>query len=92
MLQPSPDMLVDTIMGAVGTLARAGTALAVSGYSASIQDGKVVEESTTLPTARPELPLELYEFESCPFCRKVREALNILDLDFYAYPCPKGML
>ena len=25
--------------------------------------------------------LELYEFEACPFCRKVREALSILDLD-----------
>ena len=23
---------------------------------------------------RPEKPLELYEFEACPFCRKVREA------------------
>ena len=25
---------------------------------------------------RPEKPLELYEFEACPFCRKVREALT----------------
>ncbi|KAJ8900960.1 hypothetical protein NDN08_000257 [Rhodosorus marinus] len=89
MLQPYPDMLVDTMMGAVGTLARAGTGLFVFGYYASIQDGKLVEESKSLPTARPELPLELYEFESCPFCRKVREALNILDLDCYVYPCPK---
>jgi glutathione S-transferase len=39
---------------------------------------------------RPERPLELYEFESCPFCRKVREALTILDLETYVYPCPKG--
>jgi len=40
--------------------------------------------------ARPEKPLELYEFESCPFCRKVREALSILDLEAVVYPCPKG--
>ncbi len=40
--------------------------------------------------ARPERPLELYEFEACPFCRKVREALSILDLDAIVYPCPKG--
>jgi glutathione S-transferase len=40
--------------------------------------------------ARPTKPLELYEFEACPFCRKVREALSILDLDAMVYPCPKG--
>mgnify|MGYP000679598021 CR=1 FL=1 len=40
--------------------------------------------------ARPERPLELYEFEACPFCRKAREALSILDLDAVVYPCPKG--
>ena len=39
---------------------------------------------------RPERPLELYEFEACPFCRKVREALSMLDLDAIIYPCPKG--
>jgi glutathione S-transferase len=40
--------------------------------------------------ARPEKMLELYEFEGCPFCRKVREALSILDLDAMIYPCPQG--
>lgn len=39
--------------------------------------------------ARPERLLELFEFESCPFCRKVREALSILDLDAMIYPCPQ---
>jgi len=39
---------------------------------------------------RPEQPLVLYEFESCPFCRKVREALTVLDLDAEIRPCPKG--
>jgi glutathione S-transferase len=38
---------------------------------------------------RPAKPLELYEFEGCPFCRKVREALSILDLEAIVYPCPK---
>lgn len=38
----------------------------------------------------PEKPLELYEFEGCPFCRLVREALTELDLDALIYPCPKG--
>ena len=40
--------------------------------------------------ARPKKPLELYEFESCPYCRKVREVLTALDLDAVIYPCPKG--
>jgi glutathione S-transferase len=39
---------------------------------------------------RPEKPLELYEFEGCPYCRKVREALTALDLEAMVYPCPKG--
>lgn len=38
---------------------------------------------------RPEKPLELYEFEACPYCRKVREALTLLDLEAVVYPCPK---
>lgn len=39
---------------------------------------------------RPEKPLELYEYEACPYCRKVREALIAFDLDAMIYPCPKG--
>ena len=39
---------------------------------------------------RPTEPLALYEFEACPFCRKVRETLSVLDLDAMVYPCPKG--
>jgi len=39
---------------------------------------------------RPERLLELYEFEACPYCRKVREALSVLDLDARIFPCPKG--
>jgi glutathione S-transferase len=38
----------------------------------------------------PEKLLELYEFEACPYCRKVREALSVLDLEAMIYPCPKG--
>ena len=39
---------------------------------------------------RPATPVLLYEFESCPFCRKAREALTVLDLDADIRPCPKG--
>jgi glutathione S-transferase len=46
-------------------------------------------EVGTLGT-RPKKPLHLYDFEACPFCRKVREALSVLDLPAIVYPCPKG--
>jgi len=42
------------------------------------------------PARRPARLLEVYEFESCPFCRKVRDALTELDLEAMIYPCPKG--
>ena len=38
---------------------------------------------------RPETRLELYEFETCPFCRKVRDAIQALDLEVLVRPCPK---
>ena len=39
---------------------------------------------------RPAEPMVLYDFESCPYCRKVREALTLLDLEADVRPCPKG--
>lgn len=39
---------------------------------------------------RPARPLELFEFERCPFCRKVREVLTELDLQYIARTCAKG--
>lgn len=51
---------------------------------------KVTERGNTWDRAQPRKPIEIYEFEGCPFCRKVREAVNILDLDVVFYPCPQG--
>jgi glutathione S-transferase len=39
---------------------------------------------------RPAKHLRLYEFEACPYCRLVREALTELDLDAMIYPAPHG--
>jgi glutathione S-transferase len=39
---------------------------------------------------RPARPLHLYEFEACPYCRLVREALTELDLDALIHPTPHG--
>jgi glutathione S-transferase len=41
-------------------------------------------------TRQPARPLELYEFEGCPFCRLVREVLTELDLDAMVLPSPHG--
>ena len=38
----------------------------------------------------PALPLELYEYEVCPYCRIAREAMSALSLDPIIYPCPRG--
>jgi glutathione S-transferase len=38
----------------------------------------------------PEQLLELWEFENCPYCRKVREVLSELDLDYVVRPLPHG--
>lgn len=39
---------------------------------------------------QPVLALQLYEFEGSPFCRRVREVMTLLNLDYEVYPCPKG--
>jgi glutaredoxin len=39
---------------------------------------------------RPERMLELYSMEGCGPCRRVREVLTELDLDYVHRSCPKG--
>jgi glutathione S-transferase len=39
---------------------------------------------------QPAKHLKLYEFEACPYCRLVREALTELDIDALIYPTPHG--
>ena len=39
---------------------------------------------------QPALPLTLYEYEACPYCRLVREALSALHLDVQIRPCPRN--
>ncbi|KAK9801328.1 hypothetical protein WJX73_004908 [Symbiochloris irregularis] len=51
---------------------------------------KVKETSQVAQFKRPAKLIEIYEFEGCPFCRKVREAVSILDLDVQYKPCPAG--
>jgi glutathione S-transferase len=85
-----PDTLSGIAARGLGAALRAGAGAVVAGYTVRSRDGKLVELSTVLPETRPALPLVLYEFEACPFCKKVREALSMLDLDVVVKPCPKG--
>jgi len=50
----------------------------------------VQPECAVRPDSRtPKKPIVLYEFEACPFCRRVRETATQLDLKLIVKPCPK---
>uniref|UniRef100_A0A804LVE7 GST N-terminal domain-containing protein n=1 Tax=Zea mays TaxID=4577 RepID=A0A804LVE7_MAIZE len=96
---------VGSVLGAsLAIPLRLGTGVFVLGYSPSLVSPseipsdqyalefgawKVKEESKIGQCKRPEKPIEIYEFEGCPFCRKVREMVTVLDLDVLFYPCPQ---
>ena len=52
--------------------------------------GQKVKEAGKELQVKPKRLIEIYEFEGCPFCRKVREAVSILDMDVLFKPCPRG--
>jgi glutaredoxin len=39
---------------------------------------------------RPQELLELYSYEGCPMCRRVRQTLTELDIDYVHRSCPRG--
>ncbi|KAM4090324.1 hypothetical protein ACJW30_09G052500 [Castanea mollissima] len=98
-----PDKRWEVFTASLALFFRLGTGVFVSGYSVSLVpkneippgqyaldagDSKAKETSKLGP--RPEKPIEIYEFEGCPFCRKVREIIAVLDIDVLFYPCPKN--
>ncbi|XP_047308566.1 uncharacterized protein LOC124912054 [Impatiens glandulifera] len=98
-----PDKILDIMGASLALLFRLGTGALVSGYSVSFVPkneipsdkyalefaGFKVKETSKLGP-RPEKPIEIYEFEGCPFCKKVREIVAVLDLDVLYYPCPQN--
>jgi glutathione S-transferase len=52
--------------------------------------GMYVAKAAVESPPRPAQLLELYEFEACPFCRKVRAVMSELDLEYVSRACPKG--
>ena len=67
--------------------------VATSGFAsiARLPFGSKVDEACIArpASAAPKERIVLYEFEACPFCRRVREALSQLDLTVEVRPCPK---
>ncbi|KAE9614476.1 hypothetical protein Lal_00012331 [Lupinus albus] len=55
------------------------------GSNSKVESSMNKDMTSNLP-----ITLQLFEFEACPFCRRVREALTELDLSVEVYPCPKG--
>jgi len=69
-----------------------GIANDLSSFSATvIRLGRGIYPRVTADKRKgPPQPLELYDFEGCPYCRKVREVLCELDLDYIAHPVAHG--
>lgn len=60
-------------------------------YSVAALGPYQIKEASTLSPSQtsPDYnPVEIYEFEGCPFCKKVREAVSILCLEVCFKPCP----
>lgn len=58
-------------------------------YSLQLGPVNLRDTSPILESApRPKQPLVLYEYESSPFCRKVREFAQLLDITVEMRPCP----
>ena len=64
----------------------------LTSYTATlIRLGRGVYPRVTAERRRdPARLLELYDFEACPYCRKVREVLSELDLDYRVHPVAQG--
>lgn len=58
-------------------------------YALSIGPFNIRDSSPILATApRPTQTLILYEYDSSPYCKRVREIINLLDLTVEYRPCP----
>jgi glutathione S-transferase len=102
--QPRPSdslALPKLLVASMPTLFRLGSGCFADGYSISLvtrrsseytgfafQNWQVAESCSPGRTKQVE-PIVIYEFETCPFCRKVREAVSILGLTVTYRPCPK---
>jgi glutathione S-transferase len=101
---PLSHMIIAFIFSLSQTACRLGSGVFANGYKVTIEPRsdeeytiatlgeqyQIAETSTILPKLVQTQPLILYEFEACPFCRKVRESVSILSLTVTFRPCPKN--
>eukprot|EP00891_Asterochloris_glomerata_P000220 jgi/Astpho2/220/fgenesh1_pm.00010_%23_5_t len=97
---PAPGQIGNLASAAFPFLVRLGSGGFASGYSSKLTrkddsyavlkvGGWQVKETSRVGSfKRPQKPIELYEYETCPFCRRVREAVAVLDLEVLYRPCP----
>ena len=58
-------------------------------YALSLGPFNIRDSSSVLKDApRPNKPLILYEYDASPYCKRVREMINLLDLNVEYRPCP----
>ena len=55
-----------------------------------IPRGMKVKKHNQADPPRPNKALKVYEYEACPFCRKVREEMTELDLTYVNITCAQG--
>lgn len=94
--------LVDFAKAALSLAVRLGTGAFVLGwkidslfykddktYSLKLGPFSIRDSSSVLDKApRPTQPLILYQYDGSPFCKRVRETINLLDLTVEYRPCP----
>ena len=73
-------------VGPVDTLSSGLASITRLPYGTNVAEARSDGQSTKAP----EPALVLYEFEGCPFCRRVRETLTYLDLCCTIKPCAAG--
>lgn len=79
----APSVLKDIVFSAPQLAFRLGSGAFVNGYKVGVVKDEVkddysfirsfgfkLQEKSAAFVARPVKPIEMYEFESCPFCRK----------------------
>mmetsp|Transcript_30099 Transcript_30099/g.76273 ORF Transcript_30099/g.76273 Transcript_30099/m.76273 type:complete len:339 (-) Transcript_30099:267-1283(-) len=97
-----PDRLADLALCGIGLPLALGFGAFAEGFSVKIEKdvegeyavlkgaGYMLKETSEVAAyPRPAKPIELYEFQGCPFCAKVRYAAALLDLDILFKPCPR---
>jgi len=95
--------LGDVASASLPLVARLGRGVFIAGYEVSLTtddgsyaiarvNGKRVKERSNVLEGRTKAlePVVLYEYEGSPYCRKVRDAASMLDLDVLFKPCPQG--